>query len=149
MPLSNSNPATPLALQRAVSAGIVHTVEFRDDRLHHLKVNRTADVFSFSARRDGSVWVTRLDADDLRRLARVQREADLFSGPYLWIRCGAEFCVLRPDEWRRVVDLTPTPRRQHIYVERPPRCSFHVRGDGGRLSHTVRVNRFPSLALAA
>ncbi|NBC19217.1 MAG: hypothetical protein GVY18_18080 [Bacteroidetes bacterium] len=149
------NPSIGSILLEAIDAGIVRQIFVRDSDIGHFQVDHGAHLFLVSARRNGRGWMATLSPSLLDALTnafgRVEThgQQSLFGGPHLWIVCGGECCVLRPREWIQVVDLDAVADTQAIRIERPPNCSFRVRGPGGVLAHTIPLRRFPSRAVAA
>lgn len=138
-----------------MGSGNLQTIVVRDVDLGHFMVDHGTQVFLVSARRSGPGWKATLAPSLLEKIADVHNQTaahyqkDLFAGPYLWLACGGECCELWPREWAQVIDVHDRATAQHLRIERPPNCSFRVRGSAGELPHTIPLKRFPSLAVAA
>lgn len=160
MPNLRSNPNAGSVLLKAIDSGKIQTIDILDIELGHFQVDHDAQVFLVPARRSGLGWRATLGPSLLKKVAGVQPQAkahhqrELFADPYfvdpyLWLACSGDCCELWPSEWTQVIDVHDRTTEQHIQVERPPNCSFRVRGDAGELPHTIPLKRFPSLAVAA
>lgn len=142
-------------LLTAIDLGIIQSITVRDRDLGHYRVDDGKHLFLISATRSGAGWTVSLKPcllDTLRDVyehteARGQRS--FFERAFLWIACGDECCELWPGEWATVLDLTACGSSQIIRIDRPPNCSFRVRGSGGELRHTIPLERFPTLVAAA
>jgi hypothetical protein len=145
MPERNPNPGSHL--RKVVEAGVIRTVEFCDGAPHHFKANDNTDVFDLTAHPEDGLWKTYVGPSELRQMAFISNERGLFPRCVVWIACASESCVLWPQEWPQILDLSTPSIRQTIYVSHPRACSFRVWGDGGKLPHTVPMNRFPEQTL--
>jgi hypothetical protein len=155
MPTLRNNRSVGSILLQAIDSGTIHKILVRESEVGHFQVDHGAHLFLIPARPSGSGWRAILTPPLLEKLAAVHNQEaahgqrNLFGGPYLWVVCDDECCVLQPEEWTQVIALGEPLAEQSIWIKRPPNCSFRVRGDAGELPHTIPLKRFPSLAVAA
>jgi hypothetical protein len=123
-------------------------IEKLDDHPEHVCVNRTVRYLAKRSALSGPTWEFTFTSEEQEILFSdlgISQTGDA----HLLLVCEADcVCLLRSDEWQKLLEPSEINGTEWMQIKRPPNCQMSVRATAGRkLSYKVPKNRFPRLLL--
>jgi hypothetical protein len=123
-------------------------VEKLEDHPEHVCINRTVRYLAKRSRLSGPTWEFTFTPEEQKILFNDLKFAKT-GGAYLLLVCKADCaCLLRSDEWQKLLQPSEIEGTEWMQVKRPTGCQITVRATAGRtLDHKVPQSRFPDMLL--